>query len=104
MEIGGIDVDGVPNTSTDPVVVIKYTTTQYESHKIEFYTRSDNSYYVVKDGEYMKIFVYAKELFNDGGTDTYNYGVWAAYELLKTSIDNNISGVYDIPDATTEAA
>ncbi len=104
MEIGGIDVDGVPDTSTDPVVVIEYTTTQYESHKIEFYTRSDNSYYVVKDGEYMKIFVYAKELFNDGGTDTYNYGVWAAYELLKTSIDNNISGVYDIPDATTEAA
>ena len=104
MEIGGIDVDAVPDTSADPVMVIEYITTQYESHKIEFYTRSDNSYYVVKDGEYMKIFVYAKELFNDGGTDTYNYGVWAAYELLKTSIDDNISGVYDIPDATTEAA
>ena len=79
-------------------MILDYTTTQYETHTISFYQRSDNSYYVVKDGEYMNIFVYAKALFNDGGTDTYDYGVWAAYELLKTSIDQNVNGVYDIPE------
>lgn len=104
MEIGGIDLDAVVDTSAAPVMVLEYTTVQYENHKIEFYTRSDNSYYVVKDGEYLKVFVYAKELFNDGGSDTYNYGVWAAYELLKTSIDENMNGVYDITDTNAEAA
>jgi hypothetical protein len=71
---------------------------------MSFYQRSDSSYYVVIDGEYTKIFVYSKELFNSGGTDTYNYGVWAAYELLKTAIDENVNGVYDIPVTTEEAA
>ena len=98
MEIGGIDADAVVDTGSEPVMILDYTTTQYETHTISFYQRSDNSYYVVKDGEYMKIFVYAKALFNDGGTDTYDYGVWAAYELLKTSIDQNVNGVYDIPE------
>lgn len=104
MEIGGIDTSAVVNTSATPELILEYTTTQYEIHTIEFYKRSDNSYYVVKDGEYTKLFVYSKELFNDGGTDTYNYGVWAAYELLKTAIDENVNGVYDIPVTTEEAA
>ena len=104
MEIGGIDTEAVVDTSGPAVMKIDYTTTQYENHTIEFYTRSDNSYYVVKDGMYLKVYVYAKELFNDGGTDTYDYGVWSAYELLKTAIDDNINGVYDIPDTTEEAA
>lgn len=104
MEIGGIDTSAVVNTSATPELILEYTTTQYEIHTIEFYKRSDTSYYVVKDGEYTKLFVYSKELFNDGGTDTYNYGVWAAYELLKTAIDENVNGVYDIPVTTEEAA
>lgn len=104
MEIGGIDTSAVVNTSATPELILEYTTTQYEIHTIEFYKRSDTSYYVVKDGEYTKLFVYSKELFNDGGSDTYNYGVWAAYELLKTAIDENVNGVYDIPVTTEEAA
>lgn len=104
MEIGGIDTDGVVNTESNPVLKLDYTTTNYENHTLAFYQRSDNTYYVVKDGEYTKLFVYSKELFNNGGTDTYNYGVWAAYELLKTAIDENVNGVYDIPVTTEEAA
>ena len=104
MEIGGIDIDANVNTESTPVLKLDYTTTNYENHSLAFYQRSDNTYYVVKDGEYTKLFVYAKELFNDGGTDTYNYGVWAAYELLKTAIDENVNGVYDIPVTTEEAA
>lgn len=104
MEIGGIDTDAVVNTDATPVMLIEYITTQYENHTLAFYQRTDDTYYVVKDGVYMKVFVYGKELFNDGGTDTYNYGVWVAYELLKTSIDENVNGVYDIPENTTEAA
>ena len=30
--------------------------------------------------------------------------VLAAYELLKTAIDENVNGVYDIPVTTEEAA
>ena len=104
MEIGGIDTEAVVNVEANPVMKLDYTTTNYEKHTISFYQRSDNSYYVVKDGEYTKFFVYSKELFNDGGTDTYNYGVWAAYELLKTAIDENVNGLYDIPATTGEAA
>lgn len=104
MEIGGLDPDAVFNTDSTPVMTLDYTTTNYENHTMSFYQRSDSSYYVVIDGEYTKIFVYSKELFNDGGTDTYNYGVWAAYELLKTAIDENVNGVYDIPVTTEEAA
>lgn len=104
MEIGGIDTSAVVNTSATPELILEYTTTQYEIHTIEFFKRSDTSYYVVKDGEYTKLFVYSKELFNDSGSDTYNYGVWAAYELLKTAIDENVNGVYDIPVTTEEAA
>lgn len=104
LEIGGIDTDAVVNVEANPVMKLDYTTTNYEKHTISFYQRSDNSYYVVKDGEYTKFFVYSKELFNDGGTDTYNYGVWAAYELLKTAIDENVNGLYDIPVTTGEAS
>ena len=104
MEIGGIDTEAVVNVEANPVMKLDYTTTNYEKHTISFYQRSDNSYYVVKDGEYTKFFVFSKELFNDGGTDTYNYGVWAAYELLKTAIDENVNGLYDIPATTGEAA
>jgi hypothetical protein len=104
MEIGGIDIDASVNTESIPILKLDYTTTNYENHSLAFYQRSDNTYYVVKDGEYTKLFVYSKELFNDGGSDTYNYGVWAAYELLKTAIDENVNGVYDIPVTTEEAA
>jgi len=104
MEIGGIDIDAAVNTESSPVLKLDYITTNYENHTLAFYQRSDNTYYVVKDGEYTKLFVYSKELFNNGGTDTYDYGVWAAYELLKTAIDENVNGVYDIPVTTEEAA
>ena len=69
-----------------------YNTTLYE-----FYTRDSDSYYVYKNGEYMSFYVYSRELFNNGGSDTYSYGCWSAYELLSEAISGNINGIYDIP-------
>ena len=44
----------------------------------------------------MNFYVYATEIFNDGGTDTYNYGYWRAYELLNQAITDNMNGIYDL--------
>ena len=46
----------------------------------------------------MNFFVYSREIFNDGGSDTYSYGFWKAYELLNEAISGSINGVYDIPE------
>ena len=51
----------------------------------------------MKNDEYTGFFVYASELFKDGGTDTYSYGVMGAYDLLTTAINDNLNGIYDIP-------
>ena len=70
-----------------------FNTTVYD-----FYQRSDDSYYVFMNGEYTKFYVYSRELFNDGGKDTYSYGCWSAYELLSEAITNSSNGIYDIPE------
>ena len=56
-----------------------------------------NFYYVFLNGEYTYFVVPTRELFNDSGTDTYNYGAWTAYELARQAIDNQVAGIYDIP-------
>ena len=69
----------------------------YKTTVYEFYTRDSDSYYVLKDGEYTNFYVYSREIFNNGGTDTYSYGCWSAYELLSEAITNSSNGVYTIP-------
>ena len=59
--------------------------------------RNENTYYVFVNDKYSCFYVDSSELFANGGTDTYAYGVWGAYELLVEAIEKNIGGIYDIP-------
>ena len=94
--LGGFDTSATVDMSAEPLMTITIVTRDYATHEYAFYTRDTESCYVVIDGEYSSFYVYNKELLNDGGTDTYSYGVWPAYQLLKTAIDENVNGVYDI--------
>lgn len=97
IEIGGIDSTTTVNTSAGPVITLSFLDKNYATTTYEFYSRSDDTYYVFKNGEYMCFYVYSREIFNDGGSDTYSYGFWKAYELLNEAISGNINGIYDIP-------
>lgn len=98
INIGGIDTGAVVNTNRDPVLTLTFVNKKYNTTEYSFYTRDDDSFYVFKDGTYLNFYVYSREIFNDGGQDTYNYGYWKAYELLKDAISGNNGGVYVIPD------
>ena len=93
------DVDTSAEPEFDPVLEFEYITSDYETHTLSFVQRDNNSYYVFLNGTYTNFIVPASELFNDAGSDTYNYGAWTAYELAQTAIDNQIAGIYDIPAA-----
>ena len=95
IDIGGIDMEATP--SYDPVMSFNYVTKHYQTILVEFVQRDTDSYYVFMDGTYTGFYVYSRELFNDGGQDTFNYGAWAAYELAQEAINNAVNGVYDIP-------
>ena len=97
IEIGGIDTTTTVNTSAGPVLTLSFLDKNYATTTYEFYARDDDSYFVFKNGEYMYFYVYSREIFNDGGSDTYSYGFWKAYELLNEAISGNINGIYDIP-------
>ena len=101
IKIGGIEIKENINTSSGSVLTLAFIDKNYKTTTYEFYARNSDSYYVCKDGEYLGFYVYAKELFYNAGTDTYNYGCWSAYELLNEAISNNINGIYDI-QVTTE--
>lgn len=96
MEIGGLEQDVQPVLS-NPVCSITFITSNYQTYLLEFVKRGDGSYHVFINGEYSGFYVYDKVLFNNGGQDTYSYGVWEAYKLLNTAISENTSGVYNIP-------
>lgn len=97
INIGGIDTTTAVNISTEPALTLSFLDKNYAMTTYDFYARDDDSYYVFKNGEYMYFYVYSREIFNDGGSDTYNYGFWRAYELLNEAISGNINGIYDIP-------
>ena len=97
INIGGIELNANVNTSNGPVLSLCFLDKNYVTTTYDFYTRDSDSFYVFKDGEYMNFYVYSRELFNDGGTDTYSYGCWRAYELLSEAISGNINGIYDLP-------
>ena len=84
-------------------MTLKYVTKHYETINLSFIQRDTDSYYVMVNDEYSSFYIYSRELFKDGGTDTYSYGAWAAYELAQEAIDNAINGMYDIPVDTEEA-
>ena len=100
IDIGGIEPDAVP--TGDSIMTIKYVTKHYQTITLDFVPRDTDSYYVFMDGEYSSFYIYSRELFKNGGTDTFSYGCWAAYELAQEAIDNAINGTYDIPEDSVE--
>lgn len=98
INIGGIDTEAVTAAGQSPVLTLTFIGKKYNTIEYSFYRRDDDSFYVFKDGEYLNFYVYSREIFNDGGQDTYNYGYWKAYELLNDAISGNNGGVYVIPD------
>jgi hypothetical protein len=104
INVGGVEENAFISSSAVPVTSIKIFDRNHSSVVYDFYRRNDESCYVCKDGQYTKFYVYNSELYNDGGTDTYNYGIWPAYEILTTAITNNLNGIYDIPSENGTAA
>ena len=96
INIGGVETGASVNTSSGPALTLTFVGKNYATTVYEFYNRDSDSYYVFKNGEYMNFYVYSREIFNNGGTDTYNYGYWSAYELLSEAITENSNGIYDI--------
>ena len=97
IDIAGVEVGANVDISAGPVISFAIVDTSFNSIVYDFYTRDNNSFYVFKNGEYTNFYVYSIELFNNAGTNTYNYGAWSAYELLNEAISNNKNGTYDIP-------
>lgn len=96
IKIGGIEIAEKTKPSSAAELSLTFIDKNYVTTVYEFYPKDTGSYYVFKNGEYMNFYVYATEIFNDGGTDTYNYGYWRAYELLNQSITDNMNGIYDL--------
>ena len=98
INIGGIDESAVISENAYPDTTIKIYDHNHSVVVYDFYRRSDETFYVSKNGEYTGFYVFKRELYNDGGQDTYNYGVWPAYDILTKAISNGINGVYEIPE------
>ena len=98
INIGGVELDANVDNSGNPALRIEFIDNNYNITTYDFYERSDDSYYVFMNGEYTGFYVYSREFFNNGGSDTYSYGCWSAYELLNDAITKNINGIYDLPD------
>lgn len=101
--IFGINIGGVEEHANIPESAVADTSIKVYDHNhsavvYDFFRRSDETFYVVKNGEYTGFYVFKRELYNDGGQDTYNYGIWPAYEILTKAITDGINGIYEIPD------
>lgn len=101
ISVSGTDTEADPEF--DPELEFEYITSDHSTYTLSFVPRDNNTYYAFLNGEYTYFYVPASELFNDGGSDTFNYGAWAAYELARSAIDNAAGGIYDIP-VTEDAA
>ena len=98
INIGGVDENATVSPSAVPVTTITIFDRNHSSVVYTFIRRTEDSYYVCRNGQYTKFYVYGRELYNDGGTDTYDYGLWPAYDVLTKAITEQINGVYDIPE------
>lgn len=96
IKIGGIEIAEKTKPSSEAELTLTFIDKNYVTTVYEFYPKGTDSYYVYKNGEYMNFYVYATEIFNDGGSDTYSYGYWKAYELLNQAISENMNGIYDL--------
>ncbi|MCQ2482765.1 MAG: DUF4340 domain-containing protein [Clostridia bacterium] len=96
IEINGIELDANPELNSS--VNICFYRKDYDTQNIDFVVRDNDTYYVFINGTYTGFYVNMKEFIVDGGTDTYNYGIIPAYNLLTAAIENNINNVYDIPE------
>ena len=96
IKIGGVEIAEKIKPSSEAELTLTFIDKNYVTTVYEFYPKGTDSYYVFKNGEYMNFYVYATEIFNDGGTDTYSYGYWRAYELLNQAITDNMNGIYDL--------
>ena len=101
MEIGGFEPEAEPEL-TDPYMNIRIVTRSHDTINIDLIPRGTDSYYVFINDDYAGYYVYSTELFADGGTDTYSYGIWGAYDLLNNAIMNSVNGIYDIPDTESD--
>ena len=101
INIGGVEENAVIPEGSAANTTITVFDRNHSAVIYEFYKRNDTSFYVCKNGKYTKFYVYGRELYNDGGTDTYDYGLWPAYEILTKAITNNINGMYEIPENET---
>lgn len=101
INIGGVEENAVIPEGSAANTTITVFDRNHSAVIYEFYKRNDTSFYVCKNGQYTKFYVYGRELYNDGGTDTYDYGLWPAYEILTKAITNNINGMYEIPENET---
>lgn len=97
IEIAGIIMNADVDTSSGPVFSISYISGDYTTTVYDFYTRDNNSFFIFKNGKFTNFYVFSEEIFKNSGSDTYNYGCWAAYKLLDEAIKGAINGVYDIP-------
>ena len=96
IKIGGVEIAEKTKPDSAAELSLTFIDKNYVTTVYEFYPKGTDSYYVFKNGEYMNFYVYATEIFNDGGTDTYSYGYWRAYELLNQAISENMNGIYDL--------
>ena len=96
IKIGGIEIAEKTKPASAAELTLTFIDKNYVTTVYEFYPKGTDSYYVFKNGEYMNFYVYATEIFNDGGSDTYSYGYWKAYELLNQAITDNMNGIYDL--------
>ena len=96
--IGGVEENAVIPENASADTSIKVFDRNHSAVVYAFYRRNDDSFYVTKDGKYTGFYVFKRELYNDGGQDTYVYGIWPAYEILTKAITNAMNGVYEIPD------
>ena len=98
IEIGGFDTEAEPVLTDDPFMTLTVVTKAHETINIAFMQRGTDSYYAFIDGVYSGYYVYSDQFFENGGQDTYAYGIWPAYDLLNNAIMNSVNGVYDIPE------
>lgn len=98
IDIGGVDVEASPEL-IDPYMTITFSTRDYVNKTLDFVQRDSMTYYVFINGVYSNFYVYDRELNRDGGQDTFSYGVWPAYLRTVEAINNQVGGIYDIPEA-----
>lgn len=95
IDIADFDMDAKPVDTKDVTVVItKKDSTQIT---IDLAVKDENTYYAFIDGTYQGFLVNRDSLYKDNGATLYDYGIWAAYNLLNKAIDGQTNGVYTMP-------